>query len=1306
MLGLHPNHPPTQTCTNHSAHHRSISVMSDSRKSDDWFAHILEETPESTTLTVQIYGALFILDCSGDDPYITHVSENVNEVCGVTIEQALHHHLADICEASQWVGLIRQAQEKQLGHDNDLYASARVTLVSNELMWMVLHAKFSAVVCEFIPVVEDALNDDSFLESSLQRLYQLLTPQTDSIFRVAQVATTFINETLGFDRCVLYRFEPSPGFGEIIAEHISAENQRRLVPFLGLRFPPQKFTQPMIELYCKVKVRILAEVYDSTSLIVSKKNLRARVSSISPLELPVGGDVEQAQDLLLHSVLRGATTAHEEQLIAMNIRNCMTALVVTGEQLPWGAIQCININIKSYSWSHRMFLARAVDLLSKFISDTLVNVEKQELALLRRNCRQVALIDARLQHECFLVEPLLNSVPGLFDILQGELGVVCISDDAVFRVGRSPSVQVVQPLCDAWYDGPPMDVTRLKGVLPFINSVQWPTSVAARLLRTLALAHEDTAVTRYLCWESSTGEAPPHPLIDTKSWDCVLGVLCKITAAGATTRRIGLLFFREKLDDIGRVSQTVSSAILTNSLVAETMERYTVRWGRTNSVLPGRWGFRQRVIFQLLASLLQEKAGRSDPLHHDHHLDSLRSMMSPSVRTMSRLILNDGNAQAVFRKSTRADQVVYFCLNTNTEFTSIFGSLSALSARDEKDEADDDRDPFEPEPVDLERWLGGIGLELSSVCVDGQLVVKQQSLWSKTKGHLRATLMCRFLYGVHNDGQTVDELYCLEVRDDTMSHRVESALIYAHEHLERAERLKQDLVGTVSHELRTPLTAILGFHEVLYKDLKERDCLTVDSQQSLDYISSAAVHLMDTVTNLLDLSRYEMTSTKRSRVDLITVVQEACRWVQTTAGKRGVKVQLAVLTSSPSATTSSSDPSAEPSPRSNRQHSALGLQSGESTHDDDDDGQQPDHRETDEKKKAIKFSSHVLSGLELDDGFLREPSMNVYGDIVALKRVFVNLLDNAIKFSPSGTTVSVSIRWIRAISLMDQPGFVNVVVEDQGIGIAAENLANIFRPFFQVDLSGVREQKGVGLGLSLVRQLIDLHKGRISVRSKLGRGTRFDITLPAYHSDAPLEQQRMLNMSVPSLLETDQHPLLGPPNAEQAFPVRESEVQPYIMPPLRSSPLEIATPLLVPRRITRVQSNVPASFNSTTCIMVVDDNSINRRLLHRMLSTLGFSNVVECENGQDALDTVDSLVIDSSQQGVSLIFLDIQMPVLDGPSTARALREKRHNFPIVAFSASDWKEDSDTTVSLFDAFLPKPISTAVLTEILEKFIKR
>ena len=1277
--------------------------MSDIRKSDDWFAHILEETPESTTLTVQNYGALVILDCAADEPFITHVSENVHEVCGVTIEQALHHRLADICEPSQWVGLIAQAREKQRGggHDNsdgDVYSSARVTLVSGKLMWMVLHAQQSAVVCELIPVVQDALNDDAFVESALQRLCQLLTPQMDSIFRVAQVATAFINETLGFDRCVLYRFEPSPGFGEIIAEHISSDNQRDLVPFLGLRFPPQQFTRPMIDLYWHVKVRMLAEVFDSTSLIVSKKSVRARRSSVLPLELPIAGDVEQVQDLLIHSVLRGATSQDKDQLIAMNVRNCMTAVLFTRERSLWGAVQCINVKVKAYSWSHRLFLARAVELLSKFISDTLINIDEQELALLRHNCRQVALVDAQVHDECFLVQPLLQATSDLFEILQGELGVVCLSGDSVFRVGQVPSADVIHQLSRSMLAAPPSPVQRLTDVLPFLESVNWPNP--SHLLAALR-RHETTS--HYLCWEASSGKPAPLQSIDASSWDCALGVVFTATAAP-----VGLFFFREKRDDFDRISHTLSSSILNNTLVADTMERYSARWSRSDIFIPGTWGFRQRVIFQLLASLLQEKVNVDHTAHR--RLDGLWGVTSDTLHMRSRLVHNDDTAQVLFRKCVRSDGTRYYCLNANTQFTLVFGSYTALKLHHHVVPSDN-RAELEQRPVDLQLWLAGVGLELDVVCVSGQRVVRQQSLWSKTKGHIRATLTCRFIYGTHDQAQDTDELYTLDVRDDTMSHRVESALIYAHQHLARAERLKQDLVGTVSHELRTPLmTAILGFHEVLYQDLKQRNCITPDAQQSLDYISSAAVHLRDTVTNLLDLSRTELTSKKRSRVDLITVLQEACRWVEMTAKKQGIKVRMAVLTSSP---TSSLPPPAAEHSKPKRRHSTLGSPGSHTAHHDDDDRdgntEKAGHNQSPEPSPRM---SHVPS--EFDDEFLHEPSMSVFGDIVALKRVFVNLLDNAIKFSPSSTTVSVSIRWIRAISLLDESGYVNVVVEDQGIGIAAENLANIFRPFFQVDLSDIREQKGVGLGLSLVRQLIDLHKGRISVRSKLGQGTRFDVTLPAYTSDSPEQLRRTLNSTVASPLETEQHPLLGPAKAEPTFAVRQqaSEVQPYILPPTRTSMSSLhaaATPVLLSRHVRRVQSAAPAAFDSTTCIMVVDDNSVNRRLLHRMLSTLGFSNVVECENGQDALDTVALLVAapaaGSSESAVSLMFLDIQMPVRDGPSTACELRKQRHNFPIVAFSASNWKDDSDRTVPLFDAFLPKPINTPVLTEILDRFLR-
>jgi hypothetical protein len=148
--------------------------MSDSRELDDWFAHILEETPKSTTLTVQIYGAQLILDCCGDHSRVRELQRSVRGNDRADVVPSPRRHL-------QWVTMggigwtsAREATQRQ----QRPVRIRRVTLVSNKLMWMVLHAKLSAVVSEFIPVVDDALNEDACLESALQRLCQLLTPQT------------------------------------------------------------------------------------------------------------------------------------------------------------------------------------------------------------------------------------------------------------------------------------------------------------------------------------------------------------------------------------------------------------------------------------------------------------------------------------------------------------------------------------------------------------------------------------------------------------------------------------------------------------------------------------------------------------------------------------------------------------------------------------------------------------------------------------------------------------------------------------------------------------------------------------------------------------------------------------------------------------------------------------------------------------------------------------------------------------------------------------------------------------------------
>jgi PAS domain S-box-containing protein len=112
----------------------------------------------------------------------------------------------------------------------------------------------------------------------------------------------------------------------------------------------------------------------------------------------------------------------------------------------------------------------------------------------------------------------------------------------------------------------------------------------------------------------------------------------------------------------------------------------------------------------------------------------------------------------------------------------------------------------------------------------------------------------------------------------------------------------------------------------------------------------------------------------------------------------------------------------------------------------------------------------------------------VLGDSVRLAQVFANLLDNAIKFSPSGGEIQVQ--------LSEQPACVQVSVSDQGIGIAQAQLERIFERFYQVDGSATRRFEGAGLGLTIAKRIVEAHGGEIWVQSRLGKGSTFYFTLP------------------------------------------------------------------------------------------------------------------------------------------------------------------------------------------------------------------
>ncbi len=150
-----------------------------------------------------------------------------------------------------------------------------------------------------------------------------------------------------------------------------------------------------------------------------------------------------------------------------------------------------------------------------------------------------------------------------------------------------------------------------------------------------------------------------------------------------------------------------------------------------------------------------------------------------------------------------------------------------------------------------------------------------------------------------------------------------------------------------------------------------------------------------------------------------------------------------------------------------------------------------DHALTIVKDRAargeVSMSIHVASGLD-----------SIPADGRRLRQVVYNLLSNAVKFTPKGGTV--------LIEAAAADGEVEISVRDSGIGIAAGDLDRLFQPFEQLDGGIDRKYEGTGLGLVMVKRLVELHGGTVGVESELGRGSRFWVRLPAVRTDAKIDR--------------------------------------------------------------------------------------------------------------------------------------------------------------------------------------------------------
>jgi heavy metal sensor kinase len=128
------------------------------------------------------------------------------------------------------------------------------------------------------------------------------------------------------------------------------------------------------------------------------------------------------------------------------------------------------------------------------------------------------------------------------------------------------------------------------------------------------------------------------------------------------------------------------------------------------------------------------------------------------------------------------------------------------------------------------------------------------------------------------------------------------------------------------------------------------------------------------------------------------------------------------------------------------------------------------------------------------------PTVVISGDRIQLERLLYNLIDNAIKYTPSGGEIDVSVNTI------PEDAFVQLIVRDNGVGIAPEHLPHLFDRFYRVPDKEGSIEKGLGLGLSFVSWIVKAHNGKIDVESEVGKGTVFTVSFPW----APAESKTLI----------------------------------------------------------------------------------------------------------------------------------------------------------------------------------------------------
>ena len=290
-------------------------------------------------------------------------------------------------------------------------------------------------------------------------------------------------------------------------------------------------------------------------------------------------------------------------------------------------------------------------------------------------------------------------------------------------------------------------------------------------------------------------------------------------------------------------------------------------------------------------------------------------------------------------------------------------------------------------------------------------------------------------------------------------------------------------------------------------------------------------------------------------------------------------------------------------------------------------------------------------GLELVCRLDDDLPEHVVGDPLRLRQVLMNLVGNAVKFTPAGEIVVQAVLAPAEHGQEEAPGqplpagaaVVHFSVADTGIGISAEDQEKIFAPFTQADASTTRRYGGTGLGLAIAQRLVAMMGGRIWLESRPGQGSTFHFTVALPIGQAPADR--------------------GPAAAGDSA----------IAPPA------------VPNRPLRV--------------LVVEDTPANQKLVVHLLGRRGHWIEIAAD-GKEALELFQ-------RQDFNVVVMDVQMPVMDGFQATAAIRKlddrTKARVPIIAMTAHALRGDDDLCLAAgMDAYLSKPVVARELVELVER----